>query len=156
MANLITQLFILNFAKSDNGLCIILTLEKKSLNLVNNAPDIGVWLAKTFAQISAHWYAWQTSLISMHCSQKTFHFFECFERSHINIIRYFDNATEMTQNNFCGVFLKNHKYLREMFLRLSEMLRNRHLFEICSRRLKDVHKKHLFGDVSERSLKCLS
>ena len=28
MANLITQLFILNFAKSGNGLYIILTLEK--------------------------------------------------------------------------------------------------------------------------------
>ena len=32
------------------------------------------WIAKTLTQISANWYSWQAWLISMHCSQETFHF----------------------------------------------------------------------------------
>ena len=47
MANLITQLFILDFAKisvfyldSKSGLCKVLLVEKKLLKVVNNAPTI--------------------------------------------------------------------------------------------------------------------
>ena len=47
MANLITQLFILDFAKisvfyldSKSALCKVLLVEKKLLKVVNNAPTI--------------------------------------------------------------------------------------------------------------------
>ena len=51
-------------------------------------------------------------------------FLECFQPSHSYFIRYYnnpaeinDNPTEITRNHFRGVFLKNHKYFQEMFLR---------------------------------------
>ena len=54
MANLITQLFILDFAKisvfyldSKSGLCKVLLVEKKLLKVVNNAPTIWLWRSLT-------------------------------------------------------------------------------------------------------------
>ena len=44
------------------------------------------------------------------------------------ITKYFSNPPEITRNHSCGVFLKNHKYLQEMFWNVSEMSWNRHLF----------------------------
>ena len=35
---------------------------------------------------------------------------------HIFYQIYCNNPTEITRNHFCGVFLKNHNFLREMFL----------------------------------------
>ena len=53
---------------------------------------------------------------------------------------------------FCGVFLKNHKYLREMFLkRLRDMTEktsfSRYVWDV----LKTSCKRRLFWDVSETS-----
>ena len=85
-------------------------------------------------------------------------FLECFYQPHIYFIRYYNNPKEIAQNYFCGVFLKNYKYLREMFLihlrviiEKTSFLRyardvlktsqKRHLFEMYLRRLKDVANK---------------
>ena len=68
---------------------------------------------------------------------------------------------EITRNRFCGVFLKNHKYLREMslwcprdvmektsfFRYVRDVLKTSHkihLFKMFLRRLKDVTKKTSF------------
>ena len=114
----------------------------------------------------------------MHWSQKAFHFLSVSNgatsilsdivitlRSHIYFIRYCNNPTEITQNHFCGVFLKNHKYLREMFLRRHRDVTGKASFLSTEKTsflrcfwdvLKTSQKSHLFWDVSERSLRCLS
>ena len=55
---------------------------------------------------------------------------------------------EITRNYFCGVFLKNHKYLARD---VSETLSRRHgkdiFFETCLKGLKDVTQKTSFWDV---------
>ena len=98
---------------------------------------------------------------------------ECFKQSHICFIGCFNNPTEITRNHCCGVFFKNPKYLREMFLRffrdvteyksflryaqdVLKMSRIKHRFEMFLRRIKDVTKKlsllRCFWEVSGISL----
>ena len=84
-------------------------------------------------------------------------FLECFKRPHIYFIKYFSNPTEITQNHFCRVFLKNHKHLREVFLRRLKDVTKRTSFLRCIWDvLKMSQKSRVFWYVSERSLKCLS
>ena len=100
-------------------------------------------LGKTLTQISAHWYSWQTWLIAMHCSPKTFHFLSVSNGPTSFFIRYCLNSAEITRNQFCGIFLKNCKYLRKMFLRCFWKV------------LNTSQKSHLlrcFWEVSEMSL----
>ena len=50
---------------SDSGLYMIIYLQLRFDDR---------WLAKTLTKMSIYWYSWHIWLISMHCSQKTFHF----------------------------------------------------------------------------------
>ena len=73
---------------------------------------------------------------------KNVSFLECFLRSHIYFIRYCNNPMKI---RFCGVFLKNHKYLREMFLRRLRKVTNKTSFLRYARDvLKTSHKIHVF------------
>ena len=113
------------------------------------------WLAKTLMWISsAHW----TDLIDIYALLlPNFSFPECFWRFHICFIRYCDDPTEITRNNFCDVFLKNKKYLREMFLRRLRDVSEKTSFLRCFWDVfKTSQRRHLFWDVSERSLRYLS
>ena len=91
-------------------------------------------------------------------------FLECFRRSHSYFIRYYnnpveitDNPTEITRNYFCGVFLKNHKYFQEMFLRrLRDVTEKTYFLRCFSDVLKTSRKSHLFWDVHNRPLRCCS
>ena len=51
----------------------------------------------------------------------------------------------MTQNYFCDAFLKNQKYLREMFLRrLRDITERTSFLRYAQDDLKMSHKRHLF------------
>ena len=121
------------------------------------------WLAKTLTQILTN-----SPLILMFISWVFLTIPHLF-------IRYCNNPTEITRNYFCGVFLKNHKYLWEMFLRRLRDVTEKKSFSRHARDvLKTSHKRHLFflrciwnvlktsqkihliWDVSKRSLRCLS
>ena len=59
---------------------------------------------------------------------------------------------EITRNHFCGLFLKNHKYFREMLLRRLRDVTEKTYFLRCSRDvLKTSQKRYLFWDVFETS-----
>ena len=47
---------------------------------------------------------------------ENFSFLECFSYGPISILSDILMTAEITRNRFCGVFLKNHKYLGEVFL----------------------------------------
>ena len=84
-------------------------------------------------------------------------FLECFWRSQVSFIRYYNKPTEVTRNQFCDIFLENQKYLREMFLRrLRDVMEKTSFLRYAGEVLKTWHKRHLFWDVSERSLRYLS
>ena len=116
----ITQHFILNFAKistfqAETSVYVKSYQSEILLKVViNNTQTIGLQRSLTcqssYSDIS--WYSWRTWLIAKHCFQKNFPFSSA--STHTHFIKYF---TEITRNHFCGVFLKNHKYMREMFLR---------------------------------------
>ena len=101
--------------------------KKKSLKVVNNTPTVGLWPSLTcqnsHAIISP--LIFMTDFIDIYSLlPENVSFLECFQRSHSYFIRYYnnpaeitDNPTEITWNHFRGVFLKNHKYFQEMFLR---------------------------------------
>ena len=148
-------------AHSDNGLYIVLLVEKKQLKIVNNTPFIGLWRSLTCQ--NSHVYIipliLMTELINI-CVllPENVSFLECFYRPHIYFIRCYNNPTEITQNYFCGLFLKNQKCLRDMFskrLRLitgktsflryardvSKTSQKRHRFEMYLKRNKGVTKK---------------
>ena len=99
------------------------------------------WLARTLTQISAHWYSWQTWSISMHCSQKAFHFLIVSNGPTSILSGFVITLRKVTRNYFCGVFFM---FLREMFLR----------------RLRDVTEKtsflRCFWDVLKTSQKVIS
>ena len=122
------------------------------------------WLAKTLTQLSAYFYSWQTLLISIHCSQKTFHFLSVSNSPTAIFLRYYnnpaeitDNPTEITRNHFRGVFLKNHKYFQEMFLRrLRDVTEKTYFLRCFSDVLKTSRKSHLFWDAHNRPLRCCS
>ena len=127
-----------------------------------------LWLPKTLTQNSAHWYSWQTWLISMHCSQKTFHFLSVsngptsilldivitLRKSHETIlVVYFWKITNTCERCFWDVSetsRKRHLFC-EICLRRLKTSHKRLLFEMFLRRLKDVKKRHLFWDVFKTS-----
>ena len=84
ISNLIIKFYILNFTKTSVFQTVIgqqviqsLISWEKSLKVVNNTFTIALWwrwLGKTLTQTSAYWISWQTWLIALHCSQKTFCF----------------------------------------------------------------------------------
>ena len=85
ISNLIMQFYILNFTKTSSvfqtviGQRVIQSLIswEKSLKVVNNTFTIALWwrwIGKTLTQTSAYWISWQTWLIALHCSHKTFCF----------------------------------------------------------------------------------
>ena len=80
-------------------------------------------------------YSWQTWLISMHCWQNRFHFLSV-SNGPTSILPDIEITLQKSHEIiFVGVFLKNHKYLREMFLR----------------RLREVTEKTFFLDMLETS-----
>ena len=96
------------------------------------------WLAKTVMQISAHWYSWQTRLISIHCSQKTFHFLSVSNApTYIlsNIVITLRKSHEIT---FVGYFRKIKNTCGRCFGDVSETSQKIHLFWDMLRRLQDV------------------
>ena len=123
ITNLITQHFILNFAKisvfqAETSVYVKSYQSEKLLKVViSNTLTIGLQRSLTwqnsYSDIS--WYSWRTWLIAKHCFQKNFPFLSA--STHTHFIQYFSYPTEIKRNHFCGVFLKNHKYMREMFLR---------------------------------------
>ena len=77
--------------------------------------------------------------------QQNVSFPECFWRSHSYIIRYCNDPTEITPNHFCDVFLKNQKYLREMFLRrLREVTEKTSFLTYARDVLETSHKRRPF------------
>ena len=76
----------------------------------------GHWLVKILTQISAHWYSWQTWLIALDCSQKTFHFLSV-ANGPTSILSNISVTPRKSQETIFVGILKIHKYLREMFLK---------------------------------------
>ena len=97
------------------------------MKVVNNTPTVGLWPSLTCQNshtiISPLMF--MTDFIDIYSLlPENVAFLECFQPSHSYFIRYYnnpaeitDNPTEITRNHFRGVFLKNHKYFQEMFLR---------------------------------------
>ena len=72
----------------------------------------------------------------------------------IYFIRSCNDPTEITRNHFCDVFLKNQKYLGEMFLRrLWEVMEKTSFWRCAPDVLKTPHKRHLFWDILKTSQK---
>ena len=60
--------------------------------------------------------------------------------------------TKITRNHFCGLFLKNHKYFREMFLRrLIDVTEKTSFLRYSRGALKTSQKRYLFWDIFETS-----
>ena len=123
-------------------------------------------------QISAHWYSWQTWLISIHCSQKTFHFLSVsnaptyilsnivitLRKSHeITFVGYFRKTRNACERCFGDVSETSQKI--HLFWDMLEASSRRHtndiIFEVFLRRLNDITKKTSFWDVFETSWRCL-
>ena len=130
--------------------------QNKLLEVVNNTLTIGFWRSLTcqishvdinpFGRLNIY------ALLPQNDS-----FFEYFWRSRICFIRYCNNPTEITRKHFCDVYSKNQKYLREMFLRrLREVTEKTSFLRCIWDVLKTSQKRHLFWDVSERSLRYIS
>ena len=84
-------------------------------------------------------------------------FLECFLWSYIYFIRYCNNPTDITRNHFCEVFLKNHKNLRQMFLkRLRAVTEKTSVLRYDWDVLKTSKICRPFWDVCKRSLRCFS
>ena len=126
------------------------------------------WIARTLTQISAHWYSWQTWLISMHCSQKTFHFLSVSNGPTSILSDIVITPRKSHEIIFAGLFWKTKNTCERYFWDAQRRLEKDIFFETCSRRLKDVtqktsflrcfwdvlktsQKKHLFWDVFETS-----
>ena len=125
--------------------------KKKSLKVVNNTPTTGIWRSLTcqnfHADISS--LILMTDLINISALlPENFSFLQCF----ICFIKYCNNPAEITQNHFCGLFLKNQKCLREIFLRsLREVAKKRSFLRYAWDVLKTSRKRHLLWDVFETS-----
>ena len=109
-------------------------------------------LAKTHTRISAHWYSWQTWLISMNCSQKTFHFFSVSNGLTSILSGIVITLQKSYKTIFAGYFEKLQILARDVF----ETFQRRHgmgiIFEICSRALKDI-TNDIFFEMFLRRLK---
>ena len=76
------------------------------------------WLACQNSHIDISPLMLMTGLIDIYALlPENVSFLECFQRSRIYFIRYFNNPAEIISNHFWGIFLENHKFLREIFLR---------------------------------------
>ena len=102
---------------------------------------------------TAHRYSWQLDLYLWTAPSKRFISWVFLTVPHL-FIRSCNNPAEITRNYFCGVFLKNHKYLWEMFLRRLRDVTEKKSFSRHARDvLKTSHKRHLFWDAFETSLR---
>ena len=110
------------------------------------------WFVKTLTQIPPHWYSRQTWLLSMHCSQKMFHFLSVSDGP----VFILPNIPITLRKRFCRmVFLKSHKYLRQIFYRRKRDVMEKTSFLRCIWDvLKTSQKRSLFWDVWKRSLRC--
>ena len=98
----------------------------------------------------------QTWLIDIYALlPKNVSFFECFWRSHIYFIRYCNNPTEITQNQFCDVFEKPKILARDVCETSQKRQVKDIFFEVYLRRLKDTKKISFlrsFWEISEISV----
>ena len=97
------------------------------------------WLAKTLTQISAHWCSRQTSLISMHCSQKTF-----------NFLNFLNGPTSVLSD----IVITLHKITNtceRCFWDVSEASHKRHLFWDMLETSWGRHTRHVFLNLFETS-----
>ena len=129
------------------------------------------WLAKTLTQTSTQRCSWQTWLIAMHCSQKTFHFLSVsndptsilsnilvtLRKSHETIFvgnfwnitntceRYFWDVSEMSRKTFL-------KYVRDILKTSHKTSFLRCFWDV----IEASQKIHFFKDVFEMSflLRC--
>ena len=102
----------------------------------------------------------------MHCSQKTIHFVSVSNGPRSILL----DIMITLRKSYLRIFLINHKYLQEMFLRrlrqvtektsflryardVLKMSHKRHLFEMFLRRLTDIAKKDTFFEMYLRRLK---
>ena len=114
--NLIIQLFILNFAK----ISVFQPVTKKSLKVVNNTPTIGLWRSLTCQNLNAgiSLLILMTDLINIYALlPENVSFYWVF----LTVLHLFYQRFQSPYGNhtkpFCGVFLRNYKYLWDISLR---------------------------------------
>ena len=101
-----------------------------------------------------YWYAHHTNinpliimktwLIAMQCFQKMFHFLSVFNGLSSTLSDISITLRKPLKTIFVGYFWKVTNTSTRYFWEVSETSQNRHLFEICLRRLKDVTKRTSF------------
>ena len=138
IANLITQLFIWNFAKISIFQAVttgyIKVYQSKKITKSNKQYTHywslidDRWLTKTLTQISAHKYSWQTWLISTQCSQKTSHVLSVSNGLTSVLSDVLITMRKSHETIVVGYFLKIPNTCERCFWEFSEMSRNRNLF----------------------------
>ena len=115
------------------------------------------WLACQNSHIDISPLMLMTGLIDIYALlPENVSFLECFQGSRIYFIRYFNNPAEIKSNHFWGIFLENHKFLREIFLRrLRDFTEQKSFLRYVRDVLKTSQKSHLFWAVSENQLRYL-
>ena len=94
-----------------------------------------------------------TDLINNHCTAR-FIFWMFLTVPHL-FYQIFQLTYGNHTNPFCGVFLKNHRYLREIFLRhLIYVMEKTSFSSYVWDVLKTSYKRRLFWDVSEKCYRC--
>ena len=131
---------------------------KKSLKVVNHTLSIGFWQSLTCQNSHVNFSSlgrldW---LIFMHCSQKTFHFLSVSDGPTSTLSDIAITLRKSHKIKFV-TYLKNQKYLREMFVRRLRDVKGKISFLRCIWDvLKTSQKRYLFWGLSERSLRYLS
>ena len=133
ITNLITQHFILNFAKisvfqAETSVYVKSYQSEKLLKVViNNTLTIRLQRSLTCqnSYSDTSWYSWRTWLIAKHCFQKNFPFLSA--STHTHFIKHFSYPTEITRNHFGGCFWKITKTFEWCFWDVSEMTQNSRL-----------------------------
>ena len=131
--------------------------QKKSLKVVNNTLSIGFWQSMTCQNSHVNFSSlgrldW---LISMHCSQKMFHFLSVSDGPTSTLSDIAITLRKSHKINFV-TYLKNQKYLREMFVRRLRNVKWKTSFLRCIWGVLKTQKRYLFWDLSERSQRYLS
>ena len=93
---------------------------------------------------SAHCYSWQAWLISMHCSQKTFHFLSVSNGPTSILSDIVITLQESHKTIFAGYFWKLQVIARDAFETSQRCHKIDIFFEVCSRRFRDVTQKTSF------------
>ena len=115
IANLITQVLTLTSPR----FLLLYIKSYQSKKIINKA--------KILTQISATWYSWQTWLITMHCSQKKFHFLRVSNGPTSILLNISVTLRKSHGTILSGISEKSHSCAR-YFSDISEMSQKRYLF----------------------------